>query len=128
MTTAEQHRASTLRRRRELFEDVRAVLARHLDEGDLSIDDIGREVFASRRQIQRVMGEHGTTFRDELTALRMERAAELLLRTRLTVREVAGRVGYRQAAQFAKAFRRHHGLGPSAFRQATDPPRVHVTR
>jgi AraC family transcriptional regulator, regulatory protein of adaptative response / methylphosphotriester-DNA alkyltransferase methyltransferase len=25
-------------------------------------------------------------------------------------------VGYRQPAQFAKAFRRHHGQAPSAFR------------
>ena len=32
----------------------------------------------------------------------------------LTVREVAHRVGYRQPAQFAKAFRRHHGVSPSA--------------
>jgi AraC family transcriptional regulator of adaptative response / methylphosphotriester-DNA alkyltransferase methyltransferase len=32
------------------------------------------------------------------------------------VREVAQRVGYRQPAQFAKAFRRHHGLAPAAFR------------
>ncbi|MGH2898217.1 MAG: helix-turn-helix domain-containing protein [Solirubrobacteraceae bacterium] len=32
------------------------------------------------------------------------------------MREVAQRVGYRQPAQFAKAFRRHHGLAPSAFR------------
>ena len=34
----------------------------------------------------------------------------------LTVREVAHRVGYRQPAQFAKAFRRHHGASPSAYR------------
>jgi AraC-like DNA-binding protein len=33
------------------------------------------------------------------------------------VREVAGRVGYRQAAQFAKTFRRHHGRPPSSFRR-----------
>jgi AraC family transcriptional regulator, regulatory protein of adaptative response / methylphosphotriester-DNA alkyltransferase methyltransferase len=46
----------------------------------------------------------------------MERAAELLARRGLTVREVAHRVGYRQPAQFAKAFRRHQGLAPSAFR------------
>ena len=32
------------------------------------------------------------------------------------MREVAHRVGYRQPAQFAKAFRRHQGLAPSAFR------------
>jgi AraC family transcriptional regulator of adaptative response / methylphosphotriester-DNA alkyltransferase methyltransferase len=48
--------------------------------------------------------------------VRMERAAELLVRRGLTVREVAHRVGYRQPAQFAKAFRRHKGLAPSAFR------------
>ena len=35
-----------------------------------------------------------------------------------TVREVAYRVGYRQPAQFAKAFRRHHGASPSTFRAA----------
>jgi AraC family transcriptional regulator, regulatory protein of adaptative response / methylphosphotriester-DNA alkyltransferase methyltransferase len=34
----------------------------------------------------------------------------------LTVREVAHRVGYRQPAQFAKAFRRHRGVAPSDFR------------
>ena len=46
----------------------------------------------------------------------MERAAELLRTRGLTVREVAHRVGYRQPAQFAKAFRRHHGVAPSDFR------------
>jgi AraC-like DNA-binding protein len=34
----------------------------------------------------------------------------------LTVREVAHRVGYRQPAQFAKAFRRHHDVSPSGYR------------
>ena len=48
----------------------------------------------------------------------MERAAELLAARGLTVREVAQRVGYRQPAQFAKAFRRHHGVAPSAYRAA----------
>jgi transcriptional regulator GlxA family with amidase domain len=34
----------------------------------------------------------------------------------MTVREVAARVGYRQPAQFAKAFRSHHGTSPSEYR------------
>ena len=46
----------------------------------------------------------------------MDKAAELLATRRLTVREVAHRVGYRQPAQFAKAFRRHHDVSPSAYR------------
>src|SRR3954466_2798752 len=48
----------------------------------------------------------------------MERAAELLRIRGLTVRDVAHRVGYRQPAQFAKAFRRHHGVAPSDYRAA----------
>jgi AraC family transcriptional regulator, regulatory protein of adaptative response / methylphosphotriester-DNA alkyltransferase methyltransferase len=46
----------------------------------------------------------------------MEKAAELLTGRGLTVREVAHRVGYRQPAQFAKAFRRHLGVAPSDYR------------
>jgi AraC-like DNA-binding protein len=74
-------------------------------------------VASSRRQLQRAYAEVGaTTFRDHLTAVRMRAAAEMLRSRRLTVREVANRVGYRQPAQFAKAFRRHHGVAPSDFR------------
>jgi transcriptional regulator GlxA family with amidase domain len=34
---------------------------------------------------------------------------------------VAAAVGYRQAAQFAKVFRRHHGAAPSSFRRSAGP-------
>ena len=77
---------------------------------------------ASRRQLQRAYAEiGGTTFREHLTRVRMQRAAELLSRRSLTVREVARRVGYRQPAQFAKAFRRYQGQAPSAFRSTAGP-------
>ena len=89
---------------------------------DLSLDDVARRVASSRRQLQRSYAEIGrTTFREHLTGVRMERAAALLATHRLTVREVAHRVGYRQPAQFAKAFRRHQGLAPSAFRSSGAP-------
>ena len=53
----------------------------------------------------------------------MDKAAELLAGRGLTVREVAHRVGYRQPAQFAKAFRRHRGVAPSDFRAGRGPAR-----
>jgi len=84
---------------------------------ELSLDDIARRVASSRRQLQRAYAEIGnTTFRDHLTRVRMQRAADMLAARGLTVREVAHRVGYRQPAQFAKAFRRYQGVAPSAFR------------
>jgi AraC family transcriptional regulator, regulatory protein of adaptative response / methylphosphotriester-DNA alkyltransferase methyltransferase len=109
-------RPSTIRLRSSLLEEANAIVDRDY-ASDLSLDDIARRVASSRRQLQRAYAEiGGTTFRDHLTKVRMERAAELLATRMFTVREVAHRVGYRQPAQFAKAFRRHCGVSPSDFR------------
>jgi AraC family transcriptional regulator of adaptative response / methylphosphotriester-DNA alkyltransferase methyltransferase len=109
-------RATTTKLRRSLFEEAIAIVEREYAE-DLALDDIARRVATSRRQLQRAYAEVGdTTFREHLTAVRMERAGDLLRHGNLTIREVAHRVGYRQPAQFAKAFRRHHGAAPSGFR------------
>jgi transcriptional regulator GlxA family with amidase domain len=110
------HRPSTIHHRTALFEDAIAIVQEEY-ASDLSLDDIARRVASSRRQLQRAYSEIGdTTFREHLTRVRMRRAAELLGDRGLTVREVARRVGYRQPAQFAKAFRRHIGVAPSDFR------------
>ena len=109
-------RPSTIRLRSSLLEEANAIVDRDY-ASDLSLDDIAHRVASSRRQLQRAYAEIGdTTFRDHLTQVRMERAAELLATRMFTVREVAHRVGYRQPAQFAKAFRRHRGVSPSDFR------------
>src|SRR3954449_5061447 len=110
------HRPATIRHRTSLYEDAVAIVEAEYP-ADLSLDDIARRVATSRRQLQRAYAEIGrTTFRDHLTRVRMERAAELLSTHTLSVREVAHRVGYRQPAQFAKTFRRHHGVAPSDYR------------
>jgi AraC family transcriptional regulator, regulatory protein of adaptative response / methylphosphotriester-DNA alkyltransferase methyltransferase len=110
-------RPATIRHRTSLFHDAVEIVESEYGT-ELSLDDIARRVASSRRQLQRSYAEIGhTTFRDHLTAVRMERAAEMLAARGLTIREVAQRVGYRQPAQFAKAFRRHHGVPPSGFRE-----------
>jgi AraC-like DNA-binding protein len=114
-------RPATIRHRTSLFEDAVAIVEREY-ASDLSLDDIARRVASSRRQLQRAYAEVGnTTFRDHLTRVRMQRAAEMLASRSMTVREVAHRVGYRQPAQFAKAFRRHQGIAPSAYRADARP-------
>jgi AraC family transcriptional regulator of adaptative response / methylphosphotriester-DNA alkyltransferase methyltransferase len=109
-------RPSTIRHRTSLLQDAVAIVEEDYAT-DLSLDDIARRVASSRRQLQRAYAEIGnTTFREHLTRVRMRKAAEMLTARRLTVREVAHRVGYRQPAQFAKAFRRYQGVTPSSFR------------
>jgi AraC family transcriptional regulator, regulatory protein of adaptative response / methylphosphotriester-DNA alkyltransferase methyltransferase len=109
-------RQSTKHRRRTLFDDALAAIARDFGDESLSLAAVAHSIATSRRQLQRVFAEQGTSFRRELQRVRMARAAELLSSGTLPVASVARAVGYRQAAQFSKAFRRHHGHPPSAAR------------
>jgi AraC family transcriptional regulator of adaptative response / methylphosphotriester-DNA alkyltransferase methyltransferase len=112
-------RPSTIRLRASLLAEANAIVESEY-ASELSLDDIAHRVASSRRQLQRAYAEIGrTTFRDHLTRVRMERAAEMLAAGTLTVREVAHRVGYRQPAQFAKAFRRSRGIAPSDFKSSS---------
>jgi AraC-like DNA-binding protein len=121
-------RPTTIRLRTSLFEEATEIV--DLEYGsDLSLDEIARRVASSRRQLQRAYAEIGhTTFRDHLTRVRMEKAAQLLSGRGMTVREVAHRVGYRQPAQFAKAFRRHLGVAPSDYRAESPYPHGRFAR
>jgi AraC family transcriptional regulator, regulatory protein of adaptative response / methylphosphotriester-DNA alkyltransferase methyltransferase len=111
-------RPTTVHLRASLLAEANAIVEREY-ASDLALDDVARRVATSRRQLQRAYAEIGrTTFRDHLTQVRMQRAADMLASRTLTVREVARRVGYRQPAQFAKAFRRCHGVAPSEYRGA----------
>jgi len=113
-------RAATVQRRRALVRDAREVIAGRFGEPDLALASVAHEIATSRRQLQRAFAESGTTFSRELQRIRMRRAAQLLAEGSLPVHTVAGAVGYKQAAQFAKVFRRHHGAPPSNFRRSRD--------
>ncbi len=112
-------RPATVQRRRDLFLDAARIIEDEFPD-KLALDDLARRVATSRRQLQRAFAEAGeTSFRAYLQRVRMERAAELLRGSVAPVNQVASAVGYRQPAQFAKAFRRHHGAPPSTFRMAS---------
>jgi AraC family transcriptional regulator of adaptative response / methylphosphotriester-DNA alkyltransferase methyltransferase len=111
-------RAGTSGRRGALLTDATLAIEARFAEPDLALGDVARQIATSERQLQRVFAELAdSAFRDELAAVRMQHAARLLHTSDLPVSEIARRVGYRQSAQFAKAFRRHHGSSPSAFRR-----------
>lgn len=119
---SEAKRPATTQRRRVLFLEATAIIDAEYDDR-VALDDVARRVATSRRQLQRAFAEAGeTSFRAYLQRVRMDRAAELLRGGNVAVNTVASAVGYRQAAQFAKAFRRHHGAAPSSFRGTLEEP------
>lgn len=116
------YRPTTITVRTALLNDALRIMEEEYAT-HLTLDDVARRIATSRRQLQRCFAEHGNgSFRQCLARIRMQRAAQLLTETQLTIREVARRVGYRQPAQFAKAFARYQGTVPSEFRARTVLP------
>jgi AraC-like DNA-binding protein len=104
-------------RRRVVYEEALAVIERSYSDQRLSVDGLSRKVFVSRRQLQRAFTEAGTSVQEQLHAVRMQHAANLLRDTALPVSEITRGVGYRHSAQFAKAFRRYYGVAPTQWRK-----------
>lgn len=114
---------STVDHRRSLLAEAMQIIeAQYGDE--LLLDDIAHRIASSRRQVQRAFVETtGKTYRETLTAVRMREAARLLHEQRSTrIHDAARAVGYREPAQFAKAFRRAHGVSPSEYRDGGGLP------
>jgi AraC-like DNA-binding protein len=94
---------------------VAALRDASLDE--VSLASLSQQIGLSERQVSRLFREEfGTTFREHLARLRLERAKRLLAATDLPVIEVAGHTGWSSLAHFNAVFRRRVGLTPSAFR------------
>lgn len=60
--------------------------------------------------------ENGFTFRDFVVRVRIQRAAELIRRSRVSVTEAAFGVGFNDLSYFARMFRRQIGVSPSHYR------------
>ncbi len=86
----------------------------------ITVEDVLSEVPVGRRQLERQFKRClGRLPAEELRRLRLERGSHLLVKTELSMEEVAEACGYAGATQFGAAFRRKYGVTPLAFRRRT---------
>lgn len=76
--------------------------------------DFEQALGISGATLRRRLAQEGTRLREELAQARLACALDLLYTTRLPVKTVAARVGYRSAESFSRRFRQRYGLEPSA--------------
>jgi AraC-like DNA-binding protein len=94
---------------------VRANLPRE-DGGFYPLPRIAKKMHMSVRTLKRKLEADGTTFSELLEEQRRGKAVLLLRRDDLAIEEIADRLGYSDAANFTRAFRRWTGTTPKAFR------------
>ena len=99
------------------LEEVAQYMEEHLDE-PLSIPQLSRRAFLSPTAFKAAFRQrYGLAVHAWLRQRRMERAAQLLRGSSLTVLEVAQTVGYSSGSQFSTAFRERYGTSPGKFRK-----------
>ncbi|KVM83266.1 AraC family transcriptional regulator [Burkholderia stagnalis] len=82
-----------------------------------SLEDMARLMNTSARTLKRRLQEEGTTFRALLAESRGAMAEALLGDERLTLTDVAERLGFSDLSSFSQAFKRWYGVAPGAFRR-----------
>ncbi|WP_170150201.1 AraC family transcriptional regulator [Parahaliea mediterranea] len=84
--------------------------------GFLSLEKIAEKLNASPRTLRRKLAQEGTSYQALLMQVRSNLAKELLLSGKLTVEQIAKRLGYSDSASFCHAFKRWTGRPPSTYR------------
>ena len=87
-----------------------------------TVKDLVATLRVSRRTLElRTRRTLGRSLGMEIAALRLSRAAVLLLDTDLPVAEIAERAGFCDASYFVLRFKRHYGVTPAAWRRRPVP-------
>jgi len=87
------------------------------ERGYPSLTELARERHVSPRTMKRRLAEQGTSYQTLLDELRRDRALKLLEIESRTIEQIADQLGYSDAANFNRAFRRWLGRSPSAWRE-----------
>lgn len=105
---------------------VRHLLQRHFDDAiqnksepspPPNLEEVASLLFLTNRTLIRKLHAESSSYKSILTDLRRTLAASLLRDARLTAAEAGMMLGYREPANFGRAFRRWYGTSPAAWRR-----------
>lgn len=118
----QRRQLSGLQRRQSLMLGAKAFLEAHFQE-PLTLNDIARALKVSPFHLSHVFSkESDFSLFAYLTALRMNRAKDLLAQGVMNVAEVANAMGYDNSHYFSRIFRQHFGHAPiGTVNTALDP-------
>ena len=94
-------------------------IAEQYENSDLSLSDVASYVGLNEKYFStRFTKEAGETMSEYLTAVRMQKAKELLKTTNFKVYEIAEMVGYHTLEHFNRVFKKNFQISPSAYRKS----------
>ena len=112
-----QQKRSNLERNLAINEII-TFIHENYGRSDLSLNVLAGEFKLSIYYLSRIFKEKtGENFIDFITALRVDKAKELLLQNDAKIRDIADAVGYSNSNSFVRIFKKSTGLTPTEFRE-----------
>jgi AraC-like DNA-binding protein len=102
--------------RKNIINQVRKLIISDLASGILSKQAIAEKLNMSPRNLQLKLARKNTSFQDILDNIRQRLAAGYLEQSDLSITEITFMLGYADASNFTRAFRRWHGVSPKEYR------------
>ncbi len=95
---------------------VMEVLEKNISNADFSVEEMSKALFMSRVTLyKKLLSITGKTPVEFIRSFRLQRAAQLLEKSQLTVAEVAYEVGFNSPKSFSKYFKSEYNQPPSAY-------------
>jgi len=104
---------------RKFMERVMETIEKHLDNGDLTVEEIAGEVNMSRsvffKKLKTLTGLSPVEF---LREIRMKRAAQLIETEEYNMAQIAYMVGLNDSHYFSKCFKQQYGMTPTEYKES----------
>lgn len=105
-------------RRMDIGERCRLMIFTEMNDGCVSQEHIARQLGISSRTLRRKLSAEALSFQHLLDECRMEFAAhEFRTRSKLSLSDMALRLGYSEHSTFSRAFARWAGMAPQEYRR-----------
>ena len=102
----------------EMMDKLMKFIEQHISDEDLKIDDMADAVSLSRSVFYgKIKSLVGVSPSDFLRQIRMERAQQLIVKSKYSFSEIAYACGFSDPKYFSKCFKKETGMTPSAYRQ-----------
>lgn len=100
----------------ELIQRALEYIEKNMDNTEYAVEELSRDLGMTRMNLYRKLQSiTGNTPSDFIKSIRLKRAAQLLQGSRLTMAEVADRVGFSSASYFTKCFKEMFGVTPTQY-------------
>ena len=116
MTYAKNMMGQMPDRNQMLIEKICRYLEVHYNE-DISLEEAASMIGFSSFYFTKLMKEYmNMSYVDYITSLRVDKAKQLLEKTKMSVKDVGIAVGYENANYFTRVFKRIEGVAPSQYK------------